>query len=85
MVARWYQHLAKRLEERPVELNSAMLDYPSDHDWPDHKKDRYERNIVRFFYEEDYLDPIGVFTLMVKSGEVYSSETMLMEAGFLQG
>lgn len=66
-------------------MNSAMLDYPSDHDWPDHKKDRYERNIVRFFYEEDYLDPIGVFTLMVKSGEVYSSETMLMEAGFLQG
>lgn len=62
-----------------------MLAYPSGQDWPDSKKDRYERNIVGFFHDTTYTDPLGTFTLMVKSGEVYTTSDMKRERGFLEG
>lgn len=48
-----------------------IMDYPKAHtEWSKTKVRKYEENLVRMFYDENYNDYLGCFELMVKSGEV---------------
>lgn len=53
--------------------------------WSESKKLGYESLIHKVFYDNDYRDYTGGFTLMVKKGEVYSTPDFIKDKrGFLQ-
>ena len=44
--------------------------------WKLDKKLKYKENILKFFNDPSYTDVLANFTLMVKSGEVYQSDSL---------
>lgn len=78
------RHLRAKLKKHPIRLDKYVFDYTRDKtQWSQAKKDKYDRNIWRFFYDRTYVDVVGCFKLMVKSGEVYPLIKDLEENGFL--
>jgi len=54
--------------------------------WGEAKKLKYEKNIFRTFCDPKYTDYVGVFTLMVKTGEIYNvnwSKAWVDDRGYL--
>jgi hypothetical protein len=57
-----------------------LFDYPAGQDqWSDEKKGKYEENLIRTFYDPSKSDYLGSFTAMVKSGEVYTTDSDSLE------
>ncbi len=63
------------------------MDYPKRQEaWTDAKKLKYEKNLMRVFWDVNYTDYLCSFTLMVKTGEVNTTVDMSYDsAGYLTG
>lgn len=63
------------------------MDYPKEQkEWSDGKKATYEENIHKAFYDKTYEDYLCSFTLMVKSGEVNTTDAVELDHdGYLIG
>ena len=74
------------LREEPQPL-TYLMDYPKEQkEWSDGKKATYEENIHRAFYDKTYDDYLCSFTLMVKSGEVNTTDVVELDHdGYLIG
>lgn len=84
MADKYMKHLRAKLKNHPIRLDKYVFDYTRDKtQWSQAKKDKYDHNIWRFFYDPTYNDVVGSFKLMVKAGEVYPLVNDVEKNGFL--
>jgi len=87
MTEQFFTQLVGEIMADNPEPHGYLMDYPSEQDaWSDSKKLQYEKNLFRVFYDTNYKDYIGSFTLMVKTGEVQSTPALCIDSeGFVVG
>lgn len=77
MTGNFFDTLLSRILTDNPEPQTYLMDYPKGQEsWSDSKKLRYEKNLMRVFWDAGYTDYLCSFILMVKSGEVNTTPSM---------